>query len=493
MKRPPKHGSKIVLKRHAGSSAAARSLRAETDRLTRHKLQLEIDELSRPWWKKTAYLAVFLPTILTMLTIWQAYRTGVFDAQSKLRQADSELLQVKEIQLGGKVETLQKEESALSAKQAEVQTQSMAVERESKRLTNLKTDIARQIVAEKLKEADAVTQMNARLEEARKQSDKALSDIQSKLVSGDVHFRLNHFRNVPAVPEFRDADGSLSDPMLDDLVKLAEDPGERGNQVRQEIQAELDAKDQPQLSAAGYYILFRSTKDLKWRDALFDMVRAELQDTKTDPQILPLLSRIGMAHWDSSEQGEVATLLYEILTRPDKRNGIESECFLQLWYLVDQGETDHFQLIMSKPTEFFYFINEARDVLSQSEADPLTSNYASFLERIAPQVLLVIEASWLASGTLTSDRAQSVYYDTFDICLHRGLAFNEVKPGESIQQALVENGCRAPSSKAADWKSWISDHQDTVSAWMQPHLVRLRNDPALLKEKLHEFIAPNVK
>lgn len=57
------------------------------------KLDLEIKDLSRPWWQKPAYLSALFPLFIGVLAVFVAYNRGFFDTQAALLELKRERLQ----------------------------------------------------------------------------------------------------------------------------------------------------------------------------------------------------------------------------------------------------------------------------------------------------------------------------------------------------------------------------------------------------------------
>jgi chromosome segregation ATPase len=73
----------------------------ERPSLADQKLMLEIEQMRRPWWKKPAFLAAYLPAVITLGTLWFNYelrdlRRSMETVGMALDEAKQELAQVQE-------------------------------------------------------------------------------------------------------------------------------------------------------------------------------------------------------------------------------------------------------------------------------------------------------------------------------------------------------------------------------------------------------------
>src|SRR5262245_9638750 len=80
-----KRGVLVVAKDNASDNAVSAD---EQSKLDIEKLRAEIAELQLPFWKKPAYLGVFLPVGLAVITLLAAVASGYFDAERKRLEAE---------------------------------------------------------------------------------------------------------------------------------------------------------------------------------------------------------------------------------------------------------------------------------------------------------------------------------------------------------------------------------------------------------------------
>src|SRR5687767_2687642 len=91
-----------------------------TEDLEKEKLQLEIAELSRAWWKKPAYIGAALPTILALMTIVYGFVTGYFQSEFRRLQNDKAVLEREKATLVQENARLKTEISAIRDEKAQV-------------------------------------------------------------------------------------------------------------------------------------------------------------------------------------------------------------------------------------------------------------------------------------------------------------------------------------------------------------------------------------
>jgi DNA repair exonuclease SbcCD ATPase subunit len=79
----------------------------ERTKLEIEKLQAEVRELQMAFWKKPAYLGVFLPVGLAVITLFAAIVTGYFSAERKRLEAEKAQLQSELNAMNSKKDTLE--------------------------------------------------------------------------------------------------------------------------------------------------------------------------------------------------------------------------------------------------------------------------------------------------------------------------------------------------------------------------------------------------
>ena len=66
---------------------------AEKNKLELEKLQVEIQNLKKPWWKKAEYLNLFMTGIIAAFTLIYALASGILDIKSERLQLEKKMLE----------------------------------------------------------------------------------------------------------------------------------------------------------------------------------------------------------------------------------------------------------------------------------------------------------------------------------------------------------------------------------------------------------------
>ncbi len=77
----------------ADRQAANHLLRDERELLELEKLRFEIRELTKPWWKRPQYLAVFVPLWISAFALIAAWASGWFDLERQTLKKEKMVLQ----------------------------------------------------------------------------------------------------------------------------------------------------------------------------------------------------------------------------------------------------------------------------------------------------------------------------------------------------------------------------------------------------------------
>ena len=112
------------------------------EQLEVRKIELEISQLTLSWWKRPAYIAALVPTVVALVSVLAAFLTGVFDARQAEIDASVKLLKAEQLSLELKTSELRSQESTLtqeiSAFEARKQTLEAEVETQERRLRQAK-------------------------------------------------------------------------------------------------------------------------------------------------------------------------------------------------------------------------------------------------------------------------------------------------------------------------------------------------------------------
>jgi len=86
---------------------------SESADMERKKLELEIRDLSKPWFLRPEYLSAILPTLIGAGTVWVLFNRGYFDAQKERHQAEAIRLENQRTQLKKDIEQFENQKGEL--------------------------------------------------------------------------------------------------------------------------------------------------------------------------------------------------------------------------------------------------------------------------------------------------------------------------------------------------------------------------------------------
>ncbi len=87
----------------------------DKDQLLVEKLKLEVGSLKRTWWKKPTYISIFIPALLTLISLIYAISTGFFDKKYERYRIEKESLKLEILRFETQKKTiLNQRDSALT-------------------------------------------------------------------------------------------------------------------------------------------------------------------------------------------------------------------------------------------------------------------------------------------------------------------------------------------------------------------------------------------
>ena len=103
---------------------------ANKEQLEVRKIELEIHQLTLSWWKRPAYIAALVPTVVALVSVFAAFLTGVFDARQSEIDASVKLLKAEQLSLELQTSELRSQESTLSREVSEFENRKQTLEAE---------------------------------------------------------------------------------------------------------------------------------------------------------------------------------------------------------------------------------------------------------------------------------------------------------------------------------------------------------------------------
>ena len=290
------------------------------------KLDLEIKELSRPWWQKPAFLSALFPLFVGVLAVFVAYNRGFFDTQAAL-------LELKRERLQRDVETFTTERNRLITDNKNLLQKNAELTAERGRLLADQGRQAALIESQRYALSGQLALITLRenikeLSHAIGTKDSTLPRINLTLLTGTYSLASNPFYQT-IVSELKRNDGHQQD-----RIKL--------------ISQEVETQDgNPLLRGFLLVALAEVTKDSSWRDKLFKLtIDNEFRASSLGS---PFLYLVIQGPFTISEKASV---------------------LMQLAKSVRDRKTDS-HLEDNKPYQLFLIANQSPDVLDACVPSPL--------------------------------------------------------------------------------------------------------------------------
>jgi hypothetical protein len=295
------------------------------------KLDLEIEELSRPWWKKPAYLSALFPLFVGVLAVFVAYNRGFFDTQAALLELRRERLQRDVNTFTAERNRLITDNKNLLEKNADLTAEREQLLADQKNLRDQAVSVESQRFA--LSGQLALITLRGNIKELSNAIGTKGSDVSwtsLTLLTGTYGLARNPFYQT-IVSELKKNDGNQRD-----RIKL----------VSQEVETH---DSNPLLRGFLLTALAEATKDSSWRDKLFKLT--------IDNEFPATSISVGSPFLDLVMQGP--------FTISEKANVL-----VQLAASVQDRKTDLFSSLRA-PYRLFLIANQSPEVLDACVRSPL--------------------------------------------------------------------------------------------------------------------------
>jgi hypothetical protein len=450
--------------------------------LERRKLQLEIAELERPWWRKPPSLALFLPLVAALLSIIVGWRTGFFDNQRLVLEAQRH-------DLASQTRELRLEERGLQGKKAELTEQvkqletTLAGERDKARAEREKMAADRR--DEKAKAGKETAALKRTVDEAReaarrtpavvwldvmKRKKEPWQLVDTSNAAEELLTVLNGDRSLaPLVAteyEKHSGDDLIASKLLRVLYAATGDA-----QWLEKIAAKLGEASKAQsrvLGSLDLSSLYGSSENSYWRESV--LLRLRKRDLSFLEKALKLAtSGVG----DRAQRGAtVISLANSFEGEFDRRAFSTEESYFALLRLArDHASVRSYPWQIGIPSVYSlsYARQQALQVLARLSAEGAITIFAVLIMMAPeqyPSSILTLPGVLpsVIPGSLSQSPERAQLEGDF-----RYRLTDKAFRAEAVRLGLVEGESDAPK-----WQEWIRNHQNLVAEWAEPDLAKVR-------------------
>jgi hypothetical protein len=422
------------------------------------KLEKEIKEQTRPWWTRTAYLAVFVPTLVAVLGFIQAFRSGYFDVQA-LRQ---------------------------EVRERELKLQKRDVEDQEKALANRKVEITQlQAQVETTKKT-----LSTQLQEAQKQYDAKLArtqaayDAQSKVLTEKAELApVNGYLDGVFKNTYPSVETEAPLALIRILQQNDAFQAERIKLVKDAVEGPTGS---PSHKAVLLFVLYAGSHDRIWRNRLFDLVQHAV---RAPPGSAPpygvnsasmVLQGISHSWWPEADQTDVAVFVANLLDTP-----VDELRFDLVWvyFEIYKAGRSNDDFRKNHLREYILATATARDeyLKSINSSGMRLLKTGAALQALAPQGFLTATAKLLTTPTARNDQ-------TFAAELLGKTSYI------SSGSRQLDNKTYPHSVNPEEWDQWIKSNSQLTSLWLEPSLKTFRDHPETLETALGSWLSsPRVR
>ncbi|MGA2466973.1 MAG: hypothetical protein ABSH06_21815 [Thermodesulfobacteriota bacterium] len=283
------------------------------------KLNLEIKELTRPWWQKPAYLSALFPLFVGILALFVAYNRGFFDTQAALLELKRERLQRDVDTFTAERDRLITNNKDLSQKNADLTAERERLLTDQKLLKDQAASVESQRYA--LSEELALITLRANIKELS----NAIGTNDSTVSGG----------NLPSpFAIYEPTNNPFYRTILSELTKTDAHQRHRINLVSQEVEAH---GTNPPFKAFLLSALAEATKDASWREKLFKLTIDNAFHATGWSDGSPFLNLIMQGPFPTSEKASVLVQLSASVRERKNEPLLGSNQHYQLFLIADQN------------------------------------------------------------------------------------------------------------------------------------------------------------
>jgi len=393
------------------------------EELELERLHLEVAALRQRWWTKPAYIAALVPTLIAIGSLSVAWKTGYFQAAT--------------IKLENQKHDLEGEIRAFTATRDQLvhDNQRLNVDRKQLADVNARLQQERGGLQNKLTQLAATTNQ---MEQRQQRLTERIQTLQHDVHVAPVRLFLDSLRLATAYPGNEQAVALLKALNDDSLLRA---------QARSELETAFQTTQTNDDRACIAYVLFFATREQKWRDILFGIVRdsgahsAIVLEALSDHAPWIALDE----RWRLEDKIEIVKVIASLLNKPD----IGTRSLLLRW--ASRLDTNPVGNIRpAAPIDYGRIVLNAREAVVSDFDRDVTAPAFSLLHEWAPTAYLVLASD----AMLDEEKPMHIRAD---------LA-NNTRLLPSVRGGYVDLDQPVTPDLSA-WKQWREKHQKLVAAW----------------------------
>jgi|GEM_PF-3508746 len=485
----------------------------DTAELQARKLDLEIKELSRPWWQKPAYLSVLFPLFVGVLAVIVAYNRGFFDTQTALLELRRERLQRDIDTFTAERERLLTDNKNLRQKNVDLTTERERLLADQKNLRDQTADLTTE------RERLLADQKNLRDQAASVESQRFALSRQLALIT--LRGNIKELSNAIGTKDsehslirqalFAGIYGSARNTFYQTIVsELKKNDGHQQDRIKL-VSQEVEKHDsQPLFRGFLLTALAEATKDSSWRDKLFQLT-IENEFPATGTLGTPFLDLVMQGPFTTTEK---ASVLVQLAKSVQNRTDVVSAISIPLrMFLIANQDADVLDACV--PSLMVDAIRINRDCLLADMNLAITQEteelklkavnhfdssfflYWRDIAKLSPQAALV----YLAQIAVKTGRNMLTRIPLEDSPLSFPTAFETRDVFKSIGLKLLLSPWPEPpfpqqkeigQLTSQYLAEWLKQNHKSAQVWLDPQLDVISRTPALLKKvNRKQWIEPN--
>lgn len=299
--------------------------------LARTKLQLEIDELSKPIYRKPALYAVLGPTLLAAGTLSLGFYTGLFNVQKESLRVETIKLTIDKTKLDGDIAGLEVERKQVASLLADERTRSEAA------IAEAKSQAQQEIGKERERFESESRRLAAEFEIEKQSLRQELDPLRQQLaaVTGEIEAKNREMEQLRIESENRAVQTLLDQLRLDtfqgpqhpaakDLIALLQKDAAKAPRVEARMRAEAD----PFFKATVRYVLYLGTRQPEQLEQLF----AFAEQNAGVPHLWHI---IGVGDWSPEDEIKAIRFLARSVEKLKLTNLQIGQAYIIFAYLTD--------------------------------------------------------------------------------------------------------------------------------------------------------------
>jgi hypothetical protein len=420
------------------------------------KVEFELSDLRRPWWKRPPLIAAFLPTLLAIGTLLIASANGWFQVETKRLENRKWDLDRSVDTLEKKTSTLELERANLASRQKKMQTRftidSTQIEGERKEMRQRLDSVALATTEAKHMSSKALTEVI----QTRAQAKREVAKLEKAANKADSLSFVGYFKSIEKpVQQAYDRDRRTSPSALIQVLKAND-----GRAKRLRRQLEKKANNillEEDIRGIYYYTLFKGTGEPIWRAKFLSTAQAMVDamimsdNNPSSYENTPVyFETFNASDWSPAEKDDFALFLTKAMKSLPANPKLQGRLLFNFYRLLGEKErTPGIDFCTKHPEQFIYLLQLAKKIFfsADDKLKDITPLYSrTWLRTFAPSALVAYCALFFANNS-ASDNA--LLYDNF----------NEIR--YAIQRIGLKEGDYPSSPDKAQWQMWLANHPKT--------------------------------